>query len=47
LLTDAIPTTATQKIQKHQIFAPDVDPRMLDGIIDLRAFKKRDARSTP
>jgi acyl-CoA synthetase (AMP-forming)/AMP-acid ligase II len=47
LLTDAIPTTATQKIQKHQIFAPDVDPRMLDGIIDLRAFKKRDRRSTP
>ena len=45
MLTDNIPTTATQKIQKHQIFAPDVDPRTLDGIIDLRAFKKRDARA--
>ena len=45
MLTDTIPTTATQKIQKHQIFAPDVDPRTLDGIIDLRAFKKRDARA--
>ena len=44
MLTDAIPTTATQKIQKHQIFAPDVDPRTLDGMIDLRAFKKRDPR---
>ena len=46
MLTASIPTTATQKIQKHQIFAPDVDPRTLDGIIDLRAFKKRDARPT-
>ena len=44
MLTDSIPTTATQKIQKHQIFAPDVDPRTLGGI-DLRAFKKRDARA--
>ena len=43
-LTDAIPTTATQKIQKHQIFEPGLDPRTLSGMIDLRALKKRDAR---
>ncbi len=43
-LTDSIPTTATQKVQKHQIFPPDTDPRTLDGMIDLRALNKRDAR---
>ena len=43
-LTQSIPTTATQKIQKHQIFEPGVDPRTLAGMIDLRAFKKRDPR---
>ena len=42
-VTDHIPTTATQKIQKHQIFAPGIDPRTLAGMIDLRALKKRDA----
>ncbi|MFC6282828.1 MULTISPECIES: AMP-binding protein [Polaromonas] len=43
-LTDSIPTTATQKIQKHQIFEPGLDPRTLPGMMDLRALKKRDAR---
>ena len=43
-LTDSIPTTATQKIQKHQIFEPGLDPRTLSGMIDLRALKKRDVR---
>ncbi len=43
-LTDSIPTTATQKIQKHQIFEAGLDPRTLPGMMDLRAFKKRDAR---
>jgi acyl-CoA synthetase (AMP-forming)/AMP-acid ligase II len=42
--TDTIPTTATQKIQKHQIFEPGLDPRTLPGMQDLRALKKRDAR---
>ena len=28
-LADRIPTTSTQKIQKHQIFEPGVDPRTL------------------
>jgi crotonobetaine/carnitine-CoA ligase len=43
-LTDSIPTTATQKIQKHQIFEPGLDPRTLPGMVDLRPLKKRDAR---
>ena len=42
-LTDSIPTTATQKIQKHQIFDPGIDPRTLHGMFDLRGLKKRDA----
>ena len=40
-ITDSIPTTGTQKIQKHAIFPMDVDPRQLDGMIDLRHLKKR------
>ncbi len=39
--TDSIPTTGTQKIQKHMIFAKNADPRTLAGMIDLRALKKR------
>ena len=41
-LTDSIPITATQKIQKHQIFEPGLDPRTLPGMMDLRSLKKRD-----
>ncbi len=44
-LTDQIPTTSTQKIQKHQIFEPGIDPRTLPGMVDLRARKRRDAPS--
>lgn len=36
-----IPTTGTQKIQKHRIFEQGVDPRTLQGIHDLRSLKKR------
>jgi crotonobetaine/carnitine-CoA ligase len=39
--TDEIPTTGTQKVQKHQLFAADVDPRTLPGMLDLRDWKKR------
>jgi len=39
--TECIPTTGTQKIQKHGIFPPDTDPRMLVGMHDVRALKKR------
>ena len=37
-----LPTTGTQKIQKHQIFPQGTDPRCLPGTFDLRARKKRD-----
>jgi crotonobetaine/carnitine-CoA ligase len=39
--TDAIPTTGTQKVQKHQIFPAGTDPRTAPGMIDLRALKRR------
>ncbi|HCL85148.1 MAG TPA: long-chain fatty acid--CoA ligase [Comamonadaceae bacterium] len=39
--SDQIPTTGTQKIQKHSIFGAGVDPRTLPGMHDLRAWKKR------
>lgn len=36
-----IPTTGTQKIQKHRIFPEGADPKTLPGMHDLRPFKKR------
>jgi acyl-CoA synthetase (AMP-forming)/AMP-acid ligase II len=39
--TGTLPTTGTQKIQKHQIFPSGADPRTLAGMFDLRARKKR------
>ncbi|MFA7438005.1 AMP-binding protein [Castellaniella sp.] len=39
--TPEIPTTGTQKIQKHRIFPAGADPRGTAGMIDLRALKKR------
>jgi crotonobetaine/carnitine-CoA ligase len=39
---DALPTTGTQKIQKHQIFPRDTDPRNAPGMLDFRHAKKRD-----
>jgi acyl-CoA synthetase (AMP-forming)/AMP-acid ligase II len=42
LFRDDLPTTGTQKIQKHQIFAADTDPRRVPGMIDLRTRKRRD-----
>ena len=41
LFLDALPTTGTQKIQKHQIFSTGEDPRTKAGIFDLRHMKKR------
>ncbi|MVT64527.1 AMP-binding protein [Bradyrhizobium pachyrhizi] len=41
LFLDRMPVTATQKINKAQIFAPGLDPRTLAGVIDLRRTKKR------
>ncbi|MEZ5852285.1 MAG: AMP-binding protein [Hyphomicrobiaceae bacterium] len=36
-----LPTTGTQKIQKHTIFPTASDPRAVAGMIDLRALKRR------
>ena len=41
LFLDALPTTGTQKIQKHEIFSTGEDPRTKAGIFDLRHMKKR------
>jgi acyl-CoA synthetase (AMP-forming)/AMP-acid ligase II len=42
--TDTLPTTGTQKIQKHQIFPAGADPRTLPGMFDMRGCKTRDDR---
>jgi len=39
--TDQIPTTGTQKIQKHRILQAGQDAATLPGVRDLRARKKR------
>jgi acyl-CoA synthetase (AMP-forming)/AMP-acid ligase II len=36
-----IPTTGTQKIQKHAIYPKGTDPRSLAEVIDLRSLKRR------
>ncbi|MBR0801479.1 AMP-binding protein [Bradyrhizobium jicamae] len=41
LFLDRLPVTATEKINKAQIFAPGLDPKTLVGAIDLRSAKKR------
>lgn len=41
LFVTEIPTTGTQKIQKHRLFAKNTDPRQHPSIIDLRRLKKR------
>jgi crotonobetaine/carnitine-CoA ligase len=40
-VVDSLPTTGTQKIQKHTIYPGGTDPRTAPGIVDLRARKKR------
>jgi crotonobetaine/carnitine-CoA ligase len=41
LFVAALPTTGTQKVQKTQIFPAGDDPRKRDGVLDLRARKRR------
>lgn len=41
LFVETLPTTGTQKIQKHQIFEKGLDSRTLPGVLDYRAMKKR------
>lgn len=38
----SMPTTGTQKIQKHQIFPAGTDPRNAPDTFDMRSRKKRD-----
>jgi crotonobetaine/carnitine-CoA ligase len=40
-IVGTLPTTGTQKIQKHTIYPAGTDPRRAPGIADLRALKKR------
>jgi crotonobetaine/carnitine-CoA ligase len=47
LLVDDLPTTGTQKIQKHMIFENSLDPRSIKEICDLRHLKKREHRKNP
>lgn len=43
LFLSELPTTGTQKIQKHRIFRDGEDPRQRRDIVDCRALKKRRA----
>jgi acyl-CoA synthetase (AMP-forming)/AMP-acid ligase II len=43
-VVESLPTTGTQKIQKHNIYPAGSDPRTLPDIIDLRALKRRDRK---
>ena len=38
-----LPTTGTQKIQKHTIYPKGTDPRSLDALLDMRTLKRRQA----
>jgi non-ribosomal peptide synthetase component E (peptide arylation enzyme) len=40
-IVQSLPTTGTQKIQKHSIYPAGTDPRALPDIIDLRSLKRR------
>src|SRR5262245_29563265 len=40
-IVESLPTTGTQKIQKHNIYPADTDPRHLPEIIDMRTLKQR------
>ena len=41
LFMDDLPVTGTQKVVKHKIFDPDIDPRNLTGVYNFTSFKKR------
>ena len=40
-VVDTLPTTGTQKIQKHSIYPSGIDPRSIAAVVDLSALKKR------
>ena len=41
LFMDDLPVTGTQKVVKHKIFKPDIDPRNLAGVFNFTHLKKR------
>ena len=41
LFMDDLPVTGTQKVVKHKIFDPDIDPRNLAGVYTFTHLKKR------
>ena len=41
LFMDDLPVTGTQKVVKHKIFEPDIDPRNLTGVFNFTHLKKR------
>ena len=41
LFMDDLPVTGTQKVVKHKIFEPDIDPRRLTGVFNFTHLKKR------
>ncbi len=43
LFVDSLPITNTQKVTKVKIFPENVDPRKVDGCIDLRSRKKKNS----
>ena len=45
-IVQSLPTTGTQKIQKHNIYPVGTDPRSLPDVIDLRALKRRQPNET-
>jgi crotonobetaine/carnitine-CoA ligase len=40
-IVQSLPTTGTQKIQKHAVYPPGTDPRAHADVIDLRTLKRR------
>ncbi len=40
-IVETLPTTGTQKIQKHNVYPQGTDPRSIAGVVDLRALKRR------
>ena len=40
-IVESLPTTGTQKIQKHNMYPRGTDPRRVPGVMDFRAKKRR------
>jgi crotonobetaine/carnitine-CoA ligase len=40
-IVESLPTTGTQKIQKHNVYPQGADPRAAAGVMDFRLLKRR------